>query len=52
MLVEQVEGGHGVGLTDNYIRVEFPSASDSLVGKTVQILGKAASAKGIFGGLV
>lgn len=52
VLVEQVEGGHGVGLTDNYIRVEFPSASDSLVGKTVQILGKAASAKGIFGGLV
>lgn len=52
VLVEQVEKGQGVGLTDNYIRVEFASDATDLVGKTVQILGKKASHKGILGELV
>ncbi len=52
VLVEEVRAGTAVGLTGNYMRVEFPADSDSLVGKLVQVQGKTADEKGIQGVLV
>ena len=52
VLVEEVRAGTAAGLTGNYMRVEFPADSDSLVGKLVQVQGKTADEKGIQGVLV
>ena len=52
VLVEQVEDGHGVGLTDNYIRVEFASASDSLVEKQSKFWERRPVRKGFSVGLL
>ena len=52
VLVEEVQGGIGEGLTANYVRVQFAAESDRLVGTTVTVHGKTADAKGIWGILV
>lgn len=52
VLVEQVDKGKAVGLTGNYIRVEFECNSEELIGQTVQVEAQSADSRGICGILV